>query len=161
MDCQWVKERIFAFIDGELPLVERREIEEHLASCKSCAEELAIFTRIQEVSQTLTKYQPSGFFEARLKSRLQEKPVHSWVTLFLNRKIRWAVVIPILLIIGIVIFRQRTTRHVQPVHVKADYYYMETEAAEPHAQFVVEQAANGESDKFYIIPAVYYDEGSF
>jgi len=39
MDCEAVKEKLIAYIFGELPDPAQREVSEHLKACKSCSEE--------------------------------------------------------------------------------------------------------------------------
>ena len=39
MECSWVQEHLSEYLEGELPLQEREQIEAHLQSCPSCAAE--------------------------------------------------------------------------------------------------------------------------
>jgi anti-sigma factor RsiW len=62
--CEQVRERLSAWLDGELEARERREAAAHLESCPGCRAELALLSRLDAALGTL---------EAPLPSRLPEK----------------------------------------------------------------------------------------
>jgi anti-sigma factor RsiW len=69
MWCRTVRIQLSAYADGELSLGETRRMEEHLAHCKSCAEERA---KIEQVVK-LTALIPSEEVPARLHHRIVAK----------------------------------------------------------------------------------------
>lgn len=56
-DCEWVRDRIDAFVDGaesDLSGAERRRIANHLESCRECARELAMAERVRDGLHEMT-----------------------------------------------------------------------------------------------------------
>jgi len=62
--CEQMRERLSAWLDGELEAQERREVAAHLEVCPGCREELVLLERLDA---TL------GILEAPLPPRLPEK----------------------------------------------------------------------------------------
>ena len=73
------RERLSAYLDGELPAAERAEVAAHLAVCPECAELLAAFAAVDEEAGSLPAEAPDGYFEgfaARVTARLAaERPL--------------------------------------------------------------------------------------
>jgi negative regulator of sigma E activity len=72
------RERLSAYLDGELPAAERAEVAAHLAACPECAELLAAFAAVDEEAGSLPAEAPDGYFDgfaARVTARLAaERP---------------------------------------------------------------------------------------
>jgi len=49
VDCQEFHLQVFTYMDGELSVIEQREVTLHIEVCPSCAQVLAYEVRIREV----------------------------------------------------------------------------------------------------------------
>lgn len=172
MNCHWVKEKIFSYLDNEVSAEERNKIESHLNSCQSCAEELACFTNIQKTAHTLEELQPSDYFELGLKRRLEKAPRPSVWSFIWQRKLAWAAVLPVLTILSFVIFRfsslhetsgllQVSSKPTPSVQVEADYYYMETESETPNIQYLMEKEFSNGVEQVLVVPVLSYADKSY
>ena len=66
-------ERLCAYLDGELPPVERAEVEAHLAACPACTALLADLAAVDAAAASLPAEAPEGYFDAfpsRVAARL-------------------------------------------------------------------------------------------
>ena len=70
MDCRAFRNSHFAFVDDTLPGVEHQAMEEHLQSCRLCAEHDARVRRSLMAARSLEPIVPSTEFSSRLRSRL-------------------------------------------------------------------------------------------
>lgn len=69
MECDKAKELLSAYLDGEVTEKERHLLEEHLASCKSCRQELEELRRIVGLVASLPKEAaPEGFAQRTVAS---------------------------------------------------------------------------------------------
>ncbi|HUX01154.1 MAG TPA: zf-HC2 domain-containing protein [Phycisphaerae bacterium] len=59
MTCERFRERISAYVDGELEAEERARFQEHLATCGSCRRELADIAALKEELDMMTFEEPS------------------------------------------------------------------------------------------------------
>ncbi len=66
MWCRSIRTQLSAYADGELPALERSQVEEHLTSCSVCGRELA---QIRRVSR-LTSLVPEEEMPSSLRSRI-------------------------------------------------------------------------------------------
>jgi hypothetical protein len=67
------RERLSAYLDGELPPPERAAVEGHLSACPECAAFFADLAAVDEAAASLPVEAPEGYFEtfpARVRSRL-------------------------------------------------------------------------------------------
>jgi len=65
---------LHAYLDDELDLVRSMELEDHLAECGDCANEIASYRALREGVQAADlRYQPSSEFRSRLLSTLQQQ----------------------------------------------------------------------------------------
>jgi hypothetical protein len=79
-------ERLSAFLDGELEDAERREVQEHLEACPSCAEHLSDLAALDQAARGLGVVVPEGYFDSlpgRVRQRLPARrravlPVWAW-----------------------------------------------------------------------------------
>lgn len=67
-----------AFLDGGVPSRERRRIEEHLASCARCAEELATWRNLFEDLDALPLHRPNADFDARVMAGVRVPEELPW-----------------------------------------------------------------------------------
>jgi len=71
------RERLSAYLDGELPPVERAEVTAHLAACPDCAAVLADLAAVDAGAARLPAEAPEGYFDrfpARVVARLEVAP---------------------------------------------------------------------------------------
>lgn len=92
MNCQEVNRLLVAYLDNEVTPSERTLIQEHLAGCDTCQQELAALSALQSrVSQFLqvraAQAAPSPQAWSRLQARLARKarPSLSWLPAWLQR----------------------------------------------------------------------------
>lgn len=69
--CEYCKENLSAYLDGEMPENERNNLEEHLRECASCSRELEILRAIVTACGELEEELPDGF-DSSLRVRLEE-----------------------------------------------------------------------------------------
>ena len=64
MKCEECRERLWAYLEGELDAAETAEIEGHLAACEACREELALRQEMLEALHSLPEAElPAGYHE--------------------------------------------------------------------------------------------------
>ena len=71
------RERLSAYLDGELPPAERGDVEAHLAACPECTALLANLAAVDEAAAALPAEAPAGYFDsfpARVRARLEARP---------------------------------------------------------------------------------------
>jgi len=74
------RERLSAYLDGELAPAERAAVEAHLAACPECAGFLADLTAADRAAAALPAEAPEGYFDtfpARVRARLQPRKAAS------------------------------------------------------------------------------------
>ena len=74
MDCELVRELLGNYIDEDLTIAARREVDCHLAGCKSCAADLETQrAAVQKLTQAGDSVEaPSPWFTERLLHRLAQ-----------------------------------------------------------------------------------------
>ena len=85
MDCRAFRNSHVAFVDDTLPGVEHQAMEEHLQSCRLCAEHDARVRRSLMAARSLEPIVPSTEFSSRLRSRLDAERVRLAVPVPLMR----------------------------------------------------------------------------
>ena len=63
-------EQLQAYLDRELPELEVRRFEDHLAGCPSCTAELALFRRVFELAGSLPLLEPPASLTSRVLDRV-------------------------------------------------------------------------------------------
>ena len=58
MSCQDYQKLIPAYLDGELPGKQKKELEEHLGVCSLCSQELLKFKKLREVTEEMKFVEP-------------------------------------------------------------------------------------------------------
>lgn len=76
-----------AFLDGDVPKRERRRIEEHVASCTRCSDELAHWRSLFEDLDALPAHRPSADFEARVMAGVRVPEEMPWAARVKSRLI--------------------------------------------------------------------------
>ena len=75
MSCETTRERLSAYVDGELPPDEAAETAEHLASCAACAREYeAMLKTVQTVREGLVRHHAPDVLRARVRAALRDEP---------------------------------------------------------------------------------------
>ena len=72
MKCEWVKQNIVFYVYDELPDDARHELEQHIARCKGCAEEVDALKGMRADFSQLPIEEPNPSFLAASRMRLQE-----------------------------------------------------------------------------------------
>jgi anti-sigma factor RsiW len=79
MSCSRIESRILPYVDGRLKASEQREVEKHLADCAACRVRVNEFRAVSGLLDELPQIEPSGAFDARVRSRVAAEPVkQSW-----------------------------------------------------------------------------------
>jgi len=73
MSTGHVKERLSEYIDGLLPDEEKKLLEEHLASCKECAEALGELKRTVSMLRDLDEVEPPAWFTQKVMEKVREE----------------------------------------------------------------------------------------
>src|SRR5256885_17128138 len=80
-----------AYLDDELDLVRSMELEDHLAECGDCANEIASYRALREGVQAVDlSYQPSADFRSRLLRELRQQQERPQPTVVHRRIPRWS-----------------------------------------------------------------------
>ncbi len=85
MNCRKVNHLLSAYMDGELPGVEHRQIHEHLARCPECAEEYAGLLRMKRLLAGMRVREP----RTDLATRIVEQVHRSQETPRIGPIVRW------------------------------------------------------------------------
>jgi len=83
MNCGHMKKKLVAYLDGNLAIAERRQMETHLAICAACRERAAEFRSVWDVLDELPVLEPSTAFDNRVRERVRQEPIRagfwSWI----------------------------------------------------------------------------------
>jgi anti-sigma factor RsiW len=78
-----MEKRLVAYLDGNLAIAERRQMEAHLAICEACQERAAEFRSVWDVLDELPALEPSTAFDNRVRERVRQEPIRagfwSWI----------------------------------------------------------------------------------
>jgi anti-sigma factor RsiW len=116
MACEVWKEHLDTYVDGELPLNERRDFETHLRTCLSCSG--AILSRVQmkrAIQVAGKRHAPSAEFRKRIERDIARKRPR-------GLRSRWtlaAVVLAASIVAGV------TSVYLERVHLRTDWVYSE------------------------------------
>ena len=69
--CKKVKQKLVAYLDGELNKQQRLLIEKHLSQCAECRKEAGLLKKTGRLLKNQECVIPSADFEARLRERIQ------------------------------------------------------------------------------------------
>jgi anti-sigma factor RsiW len=72
MKCSEVRRKLSAFLDGEIPGAGKKEIIEHLETCRGCQEELAALSKVMDALGVLEGMEPPPYFITRVRRRVRE-----------------------------------------------------------------------------------------
>jgi len=90
MKCDVARMWLFRLMDDELSTGEREQLDSHLRGCPACSREWKILTIPQRIGRSIPALEPSPYFYARLRARLQaeEQTITMWqIILGLSRQI--------------------------------------------------------------------------
>lgn len=74
MSCAATRERLSAYVDGELPPDQAAEIAEHLSSCAACAREYeAVLKTVQTLREGLVRHHAPDVLRARIRAALRDE----------------------------------------------------------------------------------------
>jgi anti-sigma factor RsiW len=73
------QKKLSAYLDGELPPEENAALEEHLARCAPCREELSRLAFVSEALEALDGVEPGPYFAPRLKRLAVGERGRGWV----------------------------------------------------------------------------------
>ncbi len=73
MKCSEVRRKLSAFLDGEISNAGKKEIAEHLETCKGCQEELVAFSRVMDALGVLEGMEPPAYFITRVRQCVREE----------------------------------------------------------------------------------------
>jgi len=82
MNCKKVKKELSSYLDNEISLDKRLEIEKHLQKCTSCSYQLKQLKKIHTLMQEIPFQEPEPGFYERLSSRLNKKRINLKEKLF-------------------------------------------------------------------------------
>lgn len=78
MNCTHLEKNLVAYLDGKLPVAERRQLDAHLAACAACRERAGGFRSVWDVLDELPAISPSPAFDAKVRARVQQEPRRAW-----------------------------------------------------------------------------------
>jgi len=71
MECAYIHDYVFAYLENELPAGERAEFANHLHSCTACRSFMVIMESIEKVIDSERSLEPEPFHETRLLEYLE------------------------------------------------------------------------------------------
>lgn len=77
VNCRKVSHLLSAYIDGELPGVEHRQVHEHLARCAECSAEYAGLLRTKRLLSALRVQEPNPELPANILHQIQAREAHA------------------------------------------------------------------------------------
>jgi anti-sigma factor RsiW len=85
MNCEEVQKYLSDFLDKSLDVARARAIEDHLAACSRCSEEMASLAECQRLVSDLPVVAPPVDFTTRVMAAVREagRPPSFWERLFL------------------------------------------------------------------------------
>lgn len=78
MKCEDVSRELIPYLDRRANSAERREVEEHLASCAACRTRAEEFRRLWNVLDEVPAIEPSLGFNARVRQSVAAEPRPRW-----------------------------------------------------------------------------------
>lgn len=82
MNCEFIRDELIEYLDGDLSPKQARIVEEHLEQCPECRSELDAFAGVRELLLDDGYVEPSPFywtrFNARLMQRLHRPSLLAW-----------------------------------------------------------------------------------
>ena len=82
MKCEEVEKGIIAYLDRRASSAERRDVEEHFASCAACRMRAEEFRKVWSVLEEMPTVEPSFGFDARVRQRVAAEPQRGWFDWF-------------------------------------------------------------------------------
>ncbi len=73
MKCSHVKRKLSAYLDGELSIAEKKEIESHLQQCSGCQEELTALSSVTDALSILEGMEPPPYFMDRVRQGIRDE----------------------------------------------------------------------------------------
>jgi hypothetical protein len=104
LECSTARAWLFRLMDNELSIRERDQLDAHLNRCVSCTREWKLLTLPRRIGRSIPALEPSPFFYARLKARLERErqSITIWqVLLGMSRQIVSAMATVALVIISL------------------------------------------------------------
>jgi len=74
MNCERMESHLIADLDGRASVSERREVDQHLASCAPCRARVEGFRGVWKVLEETPAPEPSAWFDAQLRRRMAAEP---------------------------------------------------------------------------------------
>ena len=74
MKCEQMESQLIAYLDDRASLRERREVDQHLATCAACRARVEEFRGVWRVLETTPAPEPSASFDAKLRQRIAAEP---------------------------------------------------------------------------------------
>ncbi|HXQ27126.1 MAG TPA: zf-HC2 domain-containing protein [Candidatus Acidoferrales bacterium] len=82
MKCEEVEKGLIAYLDRRASSSERRDVEEHLASCAACQTRAEEFRKVWSVLDEMPAVEPTFGFDARVRQRVAAEPRRGWFDWF-------------------------------------------------------------------------------
>jgi anti-sigma factor RsiW len=90
MSCVVTRERLSAYVDGELPPEQAGEVAGHLASCAECAYEYeGILDTVSRLQEGLVQYRAPDVLRARIRAAIREEQAVSEPVVRRRRYVPW------------------------------------------------------------------------
>jgi predicted anti-sigma-YlaC factor YlaD len=71
MDCSFVRENLFAILEGTIPDEKLAKVQTHAESCRGCRELLSLLRTIDDNIRAIKNEEPDPFIETRTIARLE------------------------------------------------------------------------------------------
>jgi anti-sigma factor RsiW len=74
MNCEKIESQLIGYLDGRASVHERRDVDQHLASCAACRARVEGLRGVWNVLDEAPAPEPSAWFDARLRQRIAAEP---------------------------------------------------------------------------------------
>ena len=109
MNCHEAREQMLEMMSGENP----SQAAAHLRGCEACSKELASLRSTMALLDEWTAPEPSPYFDAKLRARLQSEPERArgwqrWIAPLTGWKPAMAVALATMMVVGISVYKTPT-----------------------------------------------------
>lgn len=140
MDCEYIRNLISAYIDNELPINQKKEVEDHLAICSSCKKYFDEIIGVKELLTSATFYDLSFERSKKLLKLVREKSTEMLPVL--KPKPVWAKwqFVSVISVLAILILGILILQIYKPFLLPKEYVIKEAEIAKEERATTAEEA---------------------
>jgi anti-sigma factor RsiW len=160
MRCEDIRERLSAFLEGELARDENEQVEEHLAVCDACRDDLAGVEQVMSLLHGLEHEDAPPTFPQRVTAALDAAPAasRSRTRLFVSVALAASLALAVGLVVGTTLPRESAPFTAEGLQLPNESLQLPDEAQEAlnDRGFAVAEGPSGE--RYLVLPAPLVEE---